>query len=246
MAGHSKWANIKHRKGAQDAARAKMFAKFSKEIMVAVSTGGPDPASNPSLRLAISKAKAKSMPKSNIEKVIAKASGNKGEGANFKEIIYSGTLKKGVVFLVICLTDNFNRLSSEIQYLFKRANGTIGKVGSIPYNFKRIGLLEFDLEEKKFDDIVEELIELPISDIQEEKGLVTITTDPSDFNNVKEELEKLNYSNFKTAEITYDSDQKITLSTEDTEQLLDTIDNFEDNEDIQEVFHNLDLSVLEE
>ncbi|MGL4343238.1 MAG: YebC/PmpR family DNA-binding transcriptional regulator [Metamycoplasmataceae bacterium] len=249
MAGHSKWANIKHRKGAQDAARAKMFAKFSKEIMVAASQGGGDPNVNASLRLVISKAKAKSMPKANIDKAIQKGIGASKESLNYKEVIYSGTLKKGVVFLVICLTDNFNRLSSEIQHLFRKANGNIGKAGSIPYNFVRKGILEFEVNSStNIEELMLEILELSSNnlDIANDANFVTVYTDPSEFNKIKESIEKMGYTDFKTAEVNYDCDSLVELTKEETEQMLDTIDRFEDNEDIQEVHHNIDLSILEE
>lgn len=245
MAGHSKWSNIKHRKGAQDAARAKVFAKFSKEIMVAASLGGPDISSNPSLRLAVNKAKAKSMPKANIEKAIEKGSGNGSTGANFKEIIYSGNLRHGIILLVICLSDNYNRVSSEVQFLFKKANGSIGKAGSIPYNFERSGILEISINDKDEDELTMMAIDAGATDVEIEDGYLTIYTHPSNLNNVKESLEKLGIDNFETAEVTYICHEKIKLSQEDAEKFVETLERFEDNEDIQEVFHNVDLSVLD-
>lgn len=245
MAGHSKWSNIKHRKGAQDAMRSKIFAKFSKEIMVAAALGGPDINSNSSLRLAVNKAKAKSMPKANIEKAIEKGSGTGSSGANFKEIIYSGNLRHGIILLVLCLSDNYNRVSSEVQFLFKKANGSIGKAGSIPYNFERSGLLEIKLEELDEDELTMMAIESGASDVEVEDGYLTIYTEPSKLNNVKDEIEKFGVSDFETAEVTYICPEKIKLSKEDTEQFLNTLERFEDNEDIQEVFHNVDLSILE-
>ena len=245
MAGHSKWSNIKHRKGAQDAMRSKIFAKFSKEIMVAAALGGPDINSNSSLRLAVNKAKAKSMPKANIEKAIEKGSGTSSSGANFKEIIYSGNLRYGIILLVICLSDNYNRVSSEVQFLFKKANGSIGKAGSIPYNFERSGILEIKLNELNEDELTMIAIESGASDVEIEDGYLTIYTEPSKLNNVKDELEKQGINDFETAEVTYICQDKIRLSKEDTEEFLNTLERFEDNEDIQEVFHNVDLSILE-
>ena len=247
MAGHSKWANIKHRKGAQDAARAKLFAKFAKEIMVAAAKGGPDPAANAALRLAITKAKAKSMPKSNIEHAISKATGTAAaNSANFKEIIYSGSLKHGVILLVICLSDNHNRLASEVQHLFKKANGQVGKQGAIPYNFERKGVLEIELTpEIKFDELELCVLESGAQDWEVADGYATIYTEATAFDQVKNELEQAGYKNFVTAEITFVSSDKVQLSKADTEQLLATIDRFEDNDDIQEVYHNIDLSVLD-
>ncbi|MDK2819230.1 MAG: YebC/PmpR family DNA-binding transcriptional regulator [Mycoplasmataceae bacterium] len=245
MAGHSKWSNIKHRKGAQDALRSKIFAKFSKEIMVAAALGGSDINSNPSLRLAINKAKAKSMPKANIEKAIEKGSGSGALGADYKEIIYSGNLKYGITLLVICLSNNYNRVSSEVQFLFKKANGAIGKAGSIPYNFERKGILEIELEAFNEEEVMMMAIEAGAIDVITEGTSIIIYTEPSMLNNVKDKLEKSGINEFQTAEVTYVSSDKIKIPKEDIEQFVSTLERFEDNEDIQEVFHNVDLSELE-
>lgn len=241
MAGHSKWSNIKHRKGAQDALRSKIFAKFSKEIMVAAALGGPDINSNPSLRLAVNKAKAKSMPKANIEKAIEKGSGSGALGADYKEIIYSGNLKHGITLLVICLSNNYNRVSSEVQFLFKKANGAIGKAGSIPYNFERKGILEIGLENLNEDEIMMMAIDAGAVDVLIEDSFMIIYTEPSMLNSVKEKMENSGISEFETAEVKYVSRDKIKIPAEDIEQFILTLERFEDNEDIQEVFHNVDL-----
>ena len=152
MAGHSKWANIKHRKGAQDAARAKIFAKLSKEIMVAAAQGGPDVASNPTLRLAISKAKAKSMPKKNIEAAIVKATHSK-EGSDYKEIIYGGNIS-GVSFLIVYLSDNANRVAASIQAAFKKQHGSVSGASAVHYIFDRKGILEIAKDNLNADDVM--------------------------------------------------------------------------------------------
>lgn len=246
MAGHSKWANIKHRKGAQDAARAKLFAKLSKEIMVAAAKGGPDLSSNANLRLAVSKAKAKSMPKSNIENAIAKGSGSsKSSGDSFKEIIFSGNLRHGIILLVICLSDNYNRVSSDIQFLFKKANGTIGKTGSIPFNFERKGVLELQFKKENQEDLEMIIMDSGADDYEIIDDYINIYVNPSNFDNVKSKLEEAGYSNFETAEITFVSSDKVKLEKEDMDQFLATLERFEDNDDVQEVYHNVDLSTLE-
>lgn len=246
MAGHSKWANIKHRKGAQDAARAKLFAKLSKEIMVAAAKGGPDLSSNANLRLAVSKAKAKSMPKSNIENAIAKGSGSsKSSGDSFKEIIFSGNLRHGIILLVICLSDNYNRVSSDIQFLFKKANGTIGKTGSIPFNFERKGVLELQFKKENQEDLEIIIMDSGADDYEIIDDYINIYVNPSNFDSVKSKLEEAGYSNFETAEITFVSSDKVKLEKEDMDQFLATLERFEDNDDVQEVYHNVDLSTLE-
>ncbi|UVD81443.1 YebC/PmpR family DNA-binding transcriptional regulator [Mycoplasma iguanae] len=247
MAGHSKWANIKHRKGAQDALRGKIFAKFSKEIMVAAARGGGDIESNAALRLIVSKARTKSMPKANIEKAIAKATGSSKEGIDFKEIIYSGSLPGGVQVLVLGLTDNTNRITSNIQAYFKKAGGQIGKQGTIPYVFKQRGLIEI-----KKDAVDEETLMMFALDngaedfISEDVENYEIYSNPSDFMTLKEALDKEFSLEYITAEVTYIPEMEVDLSKESTEKLLNHIEKMEDDEDVQEVFHNINLSVLEE
>ncbi|MBN3534681.1 YebC/PmpR family DNA-binding transcriptional regulator [Mycoplasma procyoni] len=244
MAGHSKWANIKHRKGAQDAIRGKIFAKFSKEIMVAAAKGGGDIETNPALRLVVSKARAKSMPKANIEKAIAKATGASREGVDFKEIIYSGTLAGGVTFLVICLSDNMNRVTSNIQALFRKAGGQVGKQGAIPYVFDQKGVLEIEKNLANEEELMMFALEAGASDFVSENEYYEIYTEPGDFLKVKAELDKQYNFEYKTAEVTYIPNQEVALDEEKTKKLLEHIEKFEDDEDVQEVFHNMDLSVL--
>ncbi|WP_033160908.1 YebC/PmpR family DNA-binding transcriptional regulator [[Mycoplasma] collis] len=246
MAGHSKWANIKHRKGAQDAIRGKIFAKFSKEIMVAAAKGGPDPESNSTLRLAIAKAKAKSMPKANIDKAISKATGNSKEGSSFKELIYSGTITGGVTFLVIGLTDNINRTTSNIQSLFKKANGTLGKQGTIPYVFDQLGLLEIDKKLIDEESLMLFALENGASNFEANDEVYEIYCEPSNFLKLKKALDNEFNLEYKTAEVTYIPNQYIHLEKEKTEKILEHVEKFESDDDIQEVFHNVDLGVLEE
>ena len=154
-------------------------------------------------------------------------------------------MKQGVIFLVICLTDNHNRLASDIQFLFKRANGQIGKQGSIPYNFERKGIFEIQLNEQiNQEDLELAAIEGGAQDLEIDNDIVTIYANPSYFDQLKSTLEKAGFTEFITAEITFVPTDQIQLSKEDTEQMLATIERFEDNDDVQEVFHNLDLSVL--
>ncbi|MGZ9432545.1 YebC/PmpR family DNA-binding transcriptional regulator [Mycoplasma sp. 613B] len=246
MAGHSKWANIKHRKGAQDAIRGKIFAKFSKEIMVAAAKGGGEIDTNPALRLVVSKARAKSMPKANIEKAIAKATGASKEGIDFKEVIYSGTLAGGVTFLVICLTDNMNRITANIQALFKKAGGQVGKQGSIPYVFDQKGVLEIEKNLANEEELMLFSLENGAEDFKSENEYYEIYCEPSKFLSLKTALDKQYNFEYKTAEVTYIPNQEVQLDEEKTKKLLEHIEKFEDDDDIQEVFHNMDLSVLSE
>lgn len=247
MAGHSKWANIKHRKGAQDAARSKIFAKLAKEIMVAAANGA-DPSANSSLRLAIIKAKAKSMPKANIEKAIAKAAGVSKEGQNFKELIYSGTIQNGIVVLIVFLTNNVNRSAANVQAYFNKFNGKIGKQGSIPFVFDLQGLIEFDLQASNLDSkkVEEQILEYDIENYQIEDGICSVFCKPNNFTKLKESIEQdLKIENFISAEISYIPNIKISpISKEKAETFVKFIDKLEDDDDVKAIYHNADLSIL--
>ncbi|MBN4089483.1 YebC/PmpR family DNA-binding transcriptional regulator [Mycoplasma enhydrae] len=239
MAGHSKWATTKNRKAAMDSKRAKMFQKFSKEIIVAASLGGPDPDSNPSLKLAIAKAKAKSMPKANIEKAIAKVSGASKEAVNFQAYLYSGTAFGGINFVVSCLTDNFNRLASNIKHYFNKYNGQLGKQGTVPYVFDQKGLIEFPSDVASEEEVMMIALDAGAEDFKMEDDLYIITTQPSSFQAVKQALdEALAIENYSTAEVTYIPNSEIEIDAEKAEQLEKFVDFLEDDEDIQEVWHN--------
>ncbi|AHH45401.1 YebC/PmpR family DNA-binding transcriptional regulator [Mesomycoplasma bovoculi] len=239
MAGHSKWANIKHRKGAQDAIRAKIFNKFSKEIMVAAAKGGPDLNSNSALRMIVAKAKAKSMPKANIEKAIAKATGGASDGANFKELIYSGNLAHGVTLIVTILTDNVNRAISSLQALFRRANGQIGKQNAIPYIFEQKGLIEIDKTNLNEDEVMMFALENGANDFLANDETFEIYCEPRTFPDLKNAIEQKFNPEFKTVEISYFASEEVELSEELTEKLLNQIDTFLEDDDIQDVYHNL-------
>ncbi|UUD37121.1 UPF0082 protein MCRO_0552 [Mycoplasmopsis californica] len=242
MAGHSKWANIQHRKGAQDAKRGVAFQKLSKEIYVAAAHGGTDPNMNPALRLAISKAKSQSMPKANIEKAIQKAAGGNNDGANFVEYLYSGVVSGGVTILISCLSDNFNRLSSNMKAYFNKQNGTIGKVGTMPYVFDQKGLIQISDKLVNEDALTEFAIENGAEEIENEEGIISITCAPSDFQKLSESIEKeFKIEKFEHSAVTYVPNSYVELDEERTQKILASIEKLEDDEDVQEVFHNIDL-----
>ena len=243
MAGHSKWANIRHRKGAQDAKRAKQFAKFSKEIMVAAAQGGADLESNSALRLAVSKARAQSMPKKNIDSAIQKATGG-GEGANFKEISYGGNVA-GVTMLVKYLSDNENRVSADVQYLFNRAGGSVTGASAVSYVFDRTGVLEIPHSYGDEDTIMMQVLEAGADDFESSDETYFAYTSPSSFSQVKENLEKEGITDFKTAEVKYLPNNEVVLPVAKAEKVLSFIDKLEDEDDVQEVYHNLDPSSLD-
>ena len=239
MSGHSKWATTKNHKAAVDAKRSQMFQKFSKEIIVAATLGGPDPDSNPSLKLAIAKAKAKSMPKANIEKAIAKVAGGSKEAANYQSYLYSGTAFGGVNFIVSCLTDNFNRLSSNIKHFFSKHNGQLGKQGIIPYVFDQKGLIEFPSNVSDEEETMMTVLDAGAEDFRNEDGTYTIITSPSTFQKVKQALdETFKIENYTTAEVTYIPNTEIEVDEEKASQIEQFVDFLEDDEDVQEVWHN--------
>ena len=242
MAGHSKWANIRHRKGAQDAVRSKVFAKLSKEIMVATALGGPDMETNSSLRLAVTKARAKSMPKKNIENAINKAAGV-GDASAYKEIVYGGNVR-GVAFLIICLSDNSNRVSANVQSYFNKVNGSIGAPSSVGYIFDRKGVLEFDKAELNEEEIMMVAIEAGADDFVSTDETFIVYTEPTNFNGVKVSLEKEGITEFKTAEVLYEANQEMKLDKDKAEKILAFIEKLEDDDDIQDVYHNLDADSL--
>ena len=238
MSGHSKWSTIKRKKGAIDAERSKIFQKLAKELYVAAKSGDPDPINNAQLRMVIEKAKASNMPKSNIESAIAKAM-NKNNSENYEEVRYEGYGPEGIAIMVDCLTDNKNRTASFVRSTFTKKNGNLGTDGSVSYMFKRKGLivLENVYEEDKF---LEEVLNLPVLDVLYEDDII-IYTKPEDFITVKEKLEKIGYDKFITSEVTFIPDNYIKLNDEEEEKVLSLIETLEDIDDVQNVYHNLEM-----
>ena len=238
MSGHSKWSTIKRKKGAIDAERSKIFQKLAKELYVAAKSGDPDPINNAQLRMVIEKAKASNMPKSNIESAIAKAM-NKNNSENYEEVRYEGYGPAGIAIMVDCLTDNKNRTASFVRSTFTKKNGNLGTDGSVSYMFKRKGLivLENVYEEDKF---LEDVLNLPVLDVLYDDDII-IYTKPEDFIMVKEELEKNGYDKFITSEVTFIPDNYIKLNEEEEEKVLSLIESLEEIEDVQNVYHNLEV-----
>lgn len=238
MSGHSKWSTIKRKKGAIDAERSKIFQKLAKELYVAAKSGDPDPTNNAQLRMVIEKAKASNMPKSNIESAIAKAM-NKNNSENYEEVRYEGYGPEGIAIMVDCLTDNKNRTASFVRSTFTKKNGNLGTDGSVSYMFKRKGLivLENVYEEDKF---LEDVLNLPVLDVLYEEDII-IYTKPEDFIKIKEELENMGYDKFITSEVTFIPDNYIKLNEEEEEKALSLIETLEDIDDVQNVYHNLEV-----
>ena len=238
MSGHSKWSTIKRKKGAIDAERSKIFQKLAKELYVAAKSGDPDPTNNAQLRMVIEKAKASNMPKSNIESAIAKAM-NKNNSENYEEVRYEGYGPAGIAIMVDCLTDNKNRTASFVRSTFTKKNGNLGTDGSVSYMFKRKGLIVLKnvYEEDKF---LEDVLNLQVLDVLYEEDII-IYTKPEDFIKIKEELENMGYDKFITSEVTFIPDNYIKLNEEEEEKALSLIETLEDIDDVQNVYHNLEV-----
>ena len=240
MSGHSKWSTIKHKKGKEDARRGKVFTKLARYIMVAAKEGGGDPDYNPSLKAAIDKAKAENMPNDNIDRAIKKGTGEMGS-ESFEEIIYEGYGPSGVAVIVNCLTDNRNRTASDVRHAFDKFGGNLGQSGSVSFMFERKGLLAIEkTDEIDEDELTLLAIELGAEDFISEEDGFEVITDPSSFNAVRDGLEEAGYS-FIAAEITFIPQTYTALeSEEDIKNIEKMIDMLEDNDDVQEVYHNWD------
>ena len=239
MSGHSKWSTIKRKKGAIDAERSKVFQKLAKEIYVAAKSGDADPVNNASLRMVIEKAKSQNMPKTNIQSAIDKAK-NKNSGEDYETIMYEGYGPNGIAIMIDCLTDNKNRTASFVRSTLTKRGGNLGTDGSVSYLFKRKGLI---ILEKIYDEdkLMEDVLELDIDDFAVEEDSFEITTTADNFIKVKDELEKKGYDKFILSEVTFVADNYISLDEEAKEKVLNLIDSLEDIDDVQNVYHNLDV-----
>lgn len=242
MAGHSKWSNIKHRKGKQDAERGKVFTKLSKEIFAAVKSGGDDPATNARLRAALSKAKSANMPNDNVERTIKKATGDL-EGIIYEEITYEGYGPGGAAVMVNVLTDNKNRSAAEVRMAFNKNDGNLGESGCVSYMFDRKGVLTINRSEHSIseDDMLLEVIEAGAEELETTAEMFEITTESDQFEEVKEALEKQGFQ-LDNAEVTMIPQTTTELDEEEAQKMLKLIDMLEDNDDVQDVYHNFDLT----
>ena len=238
MSGHSKWSTIKRKKGAIDAARSKVFQKLAKELYVAAKAGDPDPNNNAQLRMVVEKAKSENMPKANIESAIQKAA-NKGGGENYESIRYEGYGPSGIAIMIDCLTDNKNRTAGFVRSTLTKKNGNLGTDGSVSYMFKRKGVivLENVYDEEK---VMEDVLALDILDMEIDAD-ITIYTEPDSFISVKDELDKLGYDKYVMSEVTYVPDNYIALDEETSEKVMSLIESLEDIDDVQNVYHNLEM-----
>ncbi len=239
MSGHSKWSTIKRKKGAADARRSKMFSKIVKEISVAVKEGGPDPEANPRLRLAMNNAKGVNMPKDNVERAISKAD---KEGDNFEEITFEGYAQHGIAVYVDCLSDNRNRTVSNVRAIFTKYGGSLGKNGSLTFLFDTKGVFTVLMNDKiNMDDFELEIIDAGAEDIEVDEDIISITTAKEDFGNVQKKLDELGVEIENAGLQRIPNDTKA-LDVNAALRVMKMIDAFEDDDDVQNVYHNLELT----
>ena len=239
MAGHSKWHNIQHRKGAQDAKRRKIFTKLIKEIVVAAKMGGGVIENNPSLRVVIDKALAANMKRDTIDNAVKRGAGDL-DGENYEEVRYEGYGLGGTAIMVDCLTDNRNRTVADVRHAFSKHGGNLGTDGSVSYMFSKQGFINFASGDE--DAIMEVAIEFGADDvITNGDGSIDVITTPDDFFIVKDAL-VANNLNPEHSQITMEPDNRIELNLEDAEKFMKLIDRLEDLDDTQEVYHNADIS----
>jgi YebC/PmpR family DNA-binding regulatory protein len=239
MSGHSKWATIKHKKGAADAKRGQMFTKLIKELSITARQGGGDPDMNPRLRTTILKAKAANMPKDNIERAIKKGTGEL-EGVSYEEILYEAYGPGGVALLIDILTDNKNRAAAEIRNLLNKGGGNLGAAGSVAYLFKRKGLINYDASKYKEDDILAVAIDAGAEDVSSDADSIEVTTTPEDFEAVVKALEAKGFQH-SMAEIARVADTNVTMDNDKTQKALKLVEHLEDHEDVQSVATNLEI-----
>jgi len=240
MSGHSKWSTIKRKKGALDAKRSKIFSKLSKEITIAVKEGGGhDPDYNSRLRIAIQNAKGVNMPKDNIERAIKKGD---SDGANFSEATFEGYAPHGIAVFVECLSDNNNRTVSNVRAAFNKYNGTLGTNGSLSFLFDRKGVFELEKPENiDFEELELELIDAGAEEIEIDDNTITITSAMEDFGNINKKLEELNI-NVTNAELQRIPNDTKELPVNEAKSVLKLIEILEDDDDVQKVFHNLEMT----
>ncbi|MCL2512482.1 MAG: YebC/PmpR family DNA-binding transcriptional regulator [Oscillospiraceae bacterium] len=237
MSGHSKWSTIKRKKEKTDNQRAKIFTKMGREIAVAVREGGPDPAGNSKLKDVIAKAKANNVPNDNIERIIKKAAGD-GGGADYEDIIYEGYGPSGVAVVVETLTDNRNRTAGEMRHYFDKYGGNMGQSGSVMFMFSRQGVILIESEDIDEEKLMDTALEAGAADFLADEGIFDIRTEPNDVGAVSEALEKAGYA-IVSAEAEYIPSTYVALTNpDDIKNMSKMLEMFEDNDDVQAVFHN--------
>ncbi len=240
MSGHSKWNNIKRKKEKTDAAKAKIFTKIGREIAVIVKAGGPNPAENSKLKDAIAKAKAANVPNDNIERIIKKAAGETG-GSDYEELIYEGYGPCGIAVVVETLTDNRNRTAGEMRHYFDKCGGNLGQSGSVMFMFDRKGIIEIEGEGLDEDKVMEDALESGAEDFNFDGDVFEITTEPNDMGTVRDALEEKGYT-FLSAEVQYIPQTTSAIDDPDMITKMEKlIDMLEENDDVQNIWHNWEM-----
>ncbi len=239
MSGHSKWSTIKRKKGEKDGARAKVFTKISREIIVAVKEGGADPSSNSKLAQLIQKAKSNNIPNDNIDRLLKKASGD-AEKSNYEDCVYEGYGPNGVALIVECLTDNRNRTAGEIRHYFDKFGGNLGTSGCVSFMFSTKGIVVLDNEEETIDEdkAMEDILEAGGDDFTFEEGCVEITTDPSTVGEVGSALAAMGYTVLSAEPAKVPSTYTALTDEEHIKKMTLLLETLEDNDDVQNVWHN--------
>jgi YebC/PmpR family DNA-binding regulatory protein len=244
MSGHSKWSTIKHKKGAADARRGKIFTKLIKEITTAARTGGGDTEANPRLRVAVLKAKAENMTKENIERAIKRGTAAQDGGEMYEEYTYEGYGPSGVAVLVEALTDNKNRTTAEVRHIFSRYNGNLGEAGSVAWIFSKKGYLSFARQSVDEDKVMELALEAGAEDVNEDEDVLEVITDTASFEAVKKVFDQQNMA-YSVAQIEMMPQTSVKLEGKSAETMLKLIEALEDSDDVQDVHANFDISTEE-
>jgi YebC/PmpR family DNA-binding regulatory protein len=247
VSGHSKWSTIKHKKGAADAKRGKLFTKLSKAIIVAAKEGGPDPAGNLALQNAIEKARSYSMPKENIERAIAKGSGADAEGSSYETVVYEGYGPEGVAVLVEALTDNRNRTASEVRHAFTKNGGNLGTTGAVAWQFERRGVVLVVADGADEDELVLAAAEAGADDVSLDGSSFVVTSAPESLTPVRKALEAAGFG-VESVELAMVPKTTVAVRDEATaRKIMNLVEGLEDTEDVQDVFANFDIpeAVLE-
>ncbi len=240
MSGHSKWNNIKRKKEKTDAAKAKIFTKIGREISVIVKAGGPNPQENSKLKDAIAKAKAANVPNDNIERIIKKAAGDTSAN-NYEELVYEGYGPCGIAVIVEVLTDNRNRTAGEMRHYFDKYGGNLGQSGSVMFMFDRKGQIIIEAEGRDEDTALEDALEAGAEDFNFDGDVFEISTEPNDLGTVRDALEEKGYT-FESAEVAYIPQTMSTIDDPDAVKNMEKlIEMLEDNDDVQEIWHNWDM-----
>ena len=239
MSGHSKWATIRHKKGAVDAKRGKLFSKLIKEITIAARIGGGDADANPRLRTAVLKAKAANMPKDNVDRAVKKGTGELG-GEDYSELVYEGYGPGGVAILVEALTDNKNRTAADVRSIFGKHGGNLGESGSVAYMFNRKGVIGYSAESYTEDDLLEPALEAGAEDVTTAGATIEVLTDPEEFETVLDALSGAGLTH-SMAEVSLVPDATIALDADGTRKALKLVELLDDHDDVQSVATNLDI-----